>query len=279
MTFSSTTTTRASVHPKADIAVHQAGTKTTAIRRLMELRPDLLLRYQAVLFLDDDVGIGAEEIDAFFRAMTDEKLDLAQPALTADSATAYPFLKRPSAGSGVMRVSSVEIMAPALTRRALESANWAFAESVSGWGSDLILGPAVREAFGQSERRGHRLGRRPAPGACRPRCRGLLRISASLRRGSRTRGQQGRGRLRRRTLSQAPCAGRSRRNLPSADWERNGLIIRKTVGRTIANIPAQGSTGRARRHRLDKGGVSSILIAWRAARRKCEGRTRPDFTH
>ena len=138
----------ASVHPKAEIAVHQAGTKTTAIRRLMELRPDLLLGYQAVLFLDDDVEIGAEGIGAFFRAMEAEKLDLAQPALTADSATAYPFLKRPSAGAGVTRVSSVEIMAPGLTRRALESASWAFAESVSGWGSDLLLGPAVRAACG-----------------------------------------------------------------------------------------------------------------------------------
>jgi len=138
----------ASVHPKADIAVHQAGTKTTAIRRLMELRPDLLLGYQAVLFLDDDVEIGAEGIDVFFRAMATEKLDLAQPALTPDSATAYPFLKRPSVSAGVTRVSSVEIMAPALTRRALESANWAFAESISGWGSDLLLGPAVRAACG-----------------------------------------------------------------------------------------------------------------------------------
>jgi hypothetical protein len=134
------------VHPEADIAVVQAGTKTTAIRRLLELRPDLLLRYQAVLFLDDDVEIGAEGIDALFRAMTAEGLDLAQPALTADTATAYPFLKRPSAG--VMRVSSVEIMAPALTSRALECAKWAFAESVSGWGSDLLLGPAVRAACG-----------------------------------------------------------------------------------------------------------------------------------
>jgi hypothetical protein len=138
------------VHPKADIAVVQAGTKTTSIRRLMELRPDLLLRYQAVLFLDDDVEIDAQGIEAFFRAMTAEKLDLAQPALSADSATAYAFLKRPSVGAGVMRVSSVEIMAPALTRRALEGAKWAFAESVSGWGSDLLLGPAVRSAFGQN---------------------------------------------------------------------------------------------------------------------------------
>jgi Protein of unknown function (DUF707) len=138
----------ASVHPKADIAIVQAGTKTTAIRRLMELRPDLLLRYQAVLFLDDDVEIDASSIETFFRAMADEKLDLAQPALTADSATAYTFLKRPSAGAGVMRVSSVEIMAPALTRRALDSAGWTFAESVGGWGTDLLLGPAVRAACG-----------------------------------------------------------------------------------------------------------------------------------
>jgi hypothetical protein len=138
----------ASVHPKADIAVLQAGTKTTSIRRLMELRPDLILRYQAVLFLDDDVEIDAAGIETFFRAMAAEKLDLAQPALSADSATAYPFLKRPSAGPGVMRLSSVEIMAPALTRRALECAKWAFAESVSGWGSDLLLGPAVRSGFG-----------------------------------------------------------------------------------------------------------------------------------
>jgi hypothetical protein len=48
----------------------------------------------------------------------------------------------------VMRVSSVEIMAPALTRRALESAAWTFAESVGGWGTDLLLGPAVRAACG-----------------------------------------------------------------------------------------------------------------------------------
>jgi hypothetical protein len=136
------------IHPKADIAVVQAGTKTTSIRRLMELRPDLLLRYQAVLFLDDDVEIGAEGIEAIFRVMTAEKLDLTQPALTADSATAYAFLKKPSVGAGVTRVSSVEIMAPALTRRALECAGWAFAESVSGWGSDLLLGPAVRSACG-----------------------------------------------------------------------------------------------------------------------------------
>ncbi len=47
-----------------------------------------------------------------------------------------------------MRVSSIEIMAPLITRRALEAVAWVFAESASGWGGDLLLGPVVRAAFG-----------------------------------------------------------------------------------------------------------------------------------
>ncbi len=135
-------------NPRADTLVFQAGTKTTAIRRLLAERPDLLLRYEAVLFLDDDVELGAADIDALFAALPREKLDLAQPALTADSESAWPFLKRPDATRGFFRVSTVEIMAPLMTRRALQAAGWAFSETVSGWGTDLVLGPAVRTAFG-----------------------------------------------------------------------------------------------------------------------------------
>ena len=262
MTFSSTTITRESVHPKADIAVVQAGTKTTAIRRLMELRPDLLLRYQAVLFLDDDVEIGAEGIEALFRAMTAEKLDLAQPALTADSATAYPFLKRPSAGAGVTRVSSVEIMAPALTRRALECAKWVFAESVSGWGSDLLLGPAVRSAC-RTERASGSSARSPS-GTQRPSISRAGAFYAFLRRYGVDPGHEA-NRIAvdfgvERFLAAARRTGRSQgEDLPSA---------RRTDG---LEVPAG--------HPLDKRGVSSILMARRAARTACEGRTRPDFTH
>ncbi len=135
-------------NPRADAVAFQAGTKTTAIRRILMSRPDLILRYDATLFLDDDVEIGAAGVDALFRAARDEKLDLAQPALTADSDSAWAFLKKPAAGEGITRVSTVEIMAPLITRRALEIAGWAFGETISGWGTDLVLGPAVRAAFG-----------------------------------------------------------------------------------------------------------------------------------
>jgi len=135
-------------NPRGDAVVFQSGTKTTAIRRLLAGRPDFLLRYEATLFLDDDVEIGAAQIEALFAAQRAHGLDLAQPALTRDSDTAWPFLKEPAAGSGVLRVSTVEIMAPLFSRRALERTGWAFAETVSGWGSDLLIGPAARAAFG-----------------------------------------------------------------------------------------------------------------------------------
>ena len=132
----------------AETIVYQRGCKNTSIRRLLELRPDLLLRYDRVLFLDDDIEIGAAQIDRLFQVAEREKLDLAGPALTRDSQTAWPFLKQPPVGGGIMRVSSIEIMAPLITRRALETVAWVFAESASGWGGDLLLGPVVRSAFG-----------------------------------------------------------------------------------------------------------------------------------
>jgi hypothetical protein len=135
-------------NPKAETVVYQRGSKNTAIRRLLELRPDLLLQYDRVLFLDDDIEIEAAQIDLLFQLADREKLDLAGPSLTADSQTAWPFLKQPGAGDGIMRVSSIEIMAPLITRRALEAVAWVFAESASGWGGDLLLGPVVRAAFG-----------------------------------------------------------------------------------------------------------------------------------
>ena len=195
-------------NPRADTVVVQAGTKTTAIRRLLEERPDLLLRYDAVLFLDDDVEIGADGIDRLFQAMAAEKLDLAQPALTADSDSAWPFLKKPAAGEGVLRTSTVEIMAPALTRRALEQAGWVFAETVSGWGTDLLLGPGGAGGVRAGEPWRRRLGRGQARPAGRHTRRRLLRLSAPLRRRPRPRGQPRRRRFRRRAVLKAARARR-----------------------------------------------------------------------
>ena len=199
----------AEADPRADAVVVQAGTKTTAIRRLLAERPECLLRYEAVLFLDDDIELGAADIDALFAALAREKLDLAQAALTADSECAWPFLKRPEAPPEMFLVSTVEIMAPLMTRRALEAVGSAFAETVSGWGTDLLLGPRIRAAFGAGSvgvigsvavRHARKVDL--AGGA-------LLRLPSPLWNRSGARGQPRRRRLRRRALSAPTGLGRS----------------------------------------------------------------------
>lgn len=134
----------------AEIVVAQNGSKVTAVRTLLAERPDLLLRYDHVLFLDDDVVLGGADIERLFAIVAARGLDLAQPALTADSYCAYAPLKRPLAGTGVRPISMVEIMMPVVSRRALETCGAAFSGSVSGWGVDGLLSKMVRERFGET---------------------------------------------------------------------------------------------------------------------------------
>ena len=135
---------------QAEIVVAQNGTKTTAIRKLLAEDPELLTRYEAVLFLDDDIAIGGSGIEHLFAAFERHGLDLAQPALTKASACNYAALKQPAAGSGVRPVSMVEIMMPLVSRRALRDCGAAFSASISGWGVDALLAKRVRERFGET---------------------------------------------------------------------------------------------------------------------------------
>ena len=136
--------------PGVEMAIVQSGTKSTAIRRVLERDPDYLLRYEAVFFIDDDIDIDGAAISRLFAATTTEGFDLAQPSLTADSACFFDCLKQPVAGPENRRLSAVEIMMPVVSRRALQRLGWVFAEGVSGWGVDLLLGAKVREMFGDT---------------------------------------------------------------------------------------------------------------------------------
>ncbi|MCK0198009.1 hypothetical protein MWN34_13930 [Ancylobacter sp. 6x-1] len=129
----------------ADYVVRQSGTKSTAIALLLKHHPHLLLRYDRVLFLDDDVEIAPETIATFFAVMDSERLDLAQPSLTADSSSYFPVLMQQGGRAAPWRpVTAVEIMMPALSRRALETCGSVFARGISGYGIDILLGAQVR---------------------------------------------------------------------------------------------------------------------------------------
>ncbi len=128
-----------------EIAISQPGTKTTAIDRLLAVEPRLLLEYEAVFFLDNDISLGAQDIERLFWTMKEHDLDLAQPSLSAESDCIWPVFKQPNVGNGVRRVNSAEIMMPCLTRRALAEVGWAFSESISGFGVDLLLGHGMAQ--------------------------------------------------------------------------------------------------------------------------------------
>jgi hypothetical protein len=122
-----------------DIVTAQRGTKCTAISTLLSRRPDLLLRYDRVLFLDDDIAMTTAEIAHLFEAAEAGKMHLCQPSLSADSHVAWRNLKQPNVGPGPVMVSALEIMAPCLSREALQAGAWVFGTSVSGYGTDLLL--------------------------------------------------------------------------------------------------------------------------------------------
>ena len=140
----------ANYDPALEWVTTQNGTKTSAIRKLLTDAPHILTGYEFVLFLDDDVILTTAEIDRLFAVADSHHLDLAQASLTADSHCAFDTLKQPRAGSGLTPLTGVEIMMPVVSRRALQECGWVFAEGVSGWGVDFLLGAAVRERFGNT---------------------------------------------------------------------------------------------------------------------------------
>ena len=122
-----------------ELAVFQRGTKCTAIWKLLQCRPDLLKRYEYVLFLDDDIFVSAENIGRMFREMAQDSIHLAQPCLSDDSPGAWPALKNRGLGGQLALVNAIEIMMPCLSRAAILEGGWVFENSVSGYGVDLLL--------------------------------------------------------------------------------------------------------------------------------------------
>jgi hypothetical protein len=139
-----------SVSEDAEYVFQQKGTKATAIDTLLAQHRDLLLAYESVMFLDDDVVISEQQIDQLFNLRAMHGLDLVQPSLSARSACFFPPLKQPLAGAGLRKFTAVEIMMPVVSRRVLETLGDTFGECVSGWGVDLLLSQRVRETFGET---------------------------------------------------------------------------------------------------------------------------------
>jgi hypothetical protein len=138
------------VASEADYVIRQVGTKTTAIKSILEVRPEIFLSYEAVLFLDDDVSISTPDVEKLFNTMSTYGLDLAQASLSRESRCYFDVLKQPNPGTSLIPLTAVEIMMPVISSRALSECGWVFQEGMSGWGIDLLLSAKVRERFGNT---------------------------------------------------------------------------------------------------------------------------------
>jgi hypothetical protein len=125
-----------------DAVFFQAGTKFTAVHMLLTRYPEVFRGYDYVLLLDDDIRVSMGGLDALFLACKQRALDLAQMALSDRSHCVWEFAYA-RGRTGLRYVSSVEIMMPVLSRRAMAICGPDFRQSVSGFGLDLLFGKKV----------------------------------------------------------------------------------------------------------------------------------------
>lgn len=137
-------------HQPGEIHMLQTGTKATGIHHVLTYYPDLLLRYDQVLFLDDDLFFEPCSIDRLFAIAARDGLDLFQGTLCSGSYGSWLDLYRKK-NHGTRCVTGVEIMMPGFTREALRACADLFGQNVSGYGLDFLFSERVR-------RRGGRLG-------------------------------------------------------------------------------------------------------------------------
>lgn len=121
----------------ADYYEMRRGPKWSCIGELLAEHGDLIDRYDAFWFPDDDLAATTETLNRMFGLFHGFGLSLAQPALTPDSYYSWDtLLQKPKY---VLRhVAFVEVMAPLFERSALRTCLQTFSESRSGWGLDWV---------------------------------------------------------------------------------------------------------------------------------------------
>lgn len=113
------------------------GPKWPCLAQLMAENAELIDRYDAFWFPDDDISATTDTINRMFSFFHAFQLSLAQPALTQDSFYTWDtLLQNPDY---VLRFSKfIEVMVPIFDRTALKACLPTFSESRSGWGLDWL---------------------------------------------------------------------------------------------------------------------------------------------
>lgn len=113
------------------------STKWPALHDHIRDETELVRRYEAVWFPDDDVLMDAPAVSRMFELFAAFRLSLAQPSLTLDSHFSHSAVLRDPSYL-VRYVNFVEVMAPVFSSSALRLLHPTFAKSRIGWGLDLL---------------------------------------------------------------------------------------------------------------------------------------------
>jgi hypothetical protein len=122
--------------------LRQSGTKFTGIALVLRQLPELLRRYDYVMFVDDDLLFRHVDLDKVFEIAAKHDLDMFQPSLSAGSYCIWPELFH-RVGSSVRLISAVEVMMFGFSRRALDECAHLFDQSVSGFGLDFACSETI----------------------------------------------------------------------------------------------------------------------------------------
>lgn len=130
-----------------EIEFHQTGllpgTKFSAFYEVLENYNELIVQYEYLLLLDDDIEISPNDISNLLKICATNKWELAQASLSLSSNCAYEVFF--NAGAGWRKVNGVEIMMPVYSNKILPEVKDLLKKSISGWGVDTALSMIVNE--------------------------------------------------------------------------------------------------------------------------------------
>lgn len=124
-----------------DFISYQRGNKFKLVYDYLQQYPEYLNKYELFFIPDDDIRMDAANISKFFSVMQEQKLEIAQPALS-DSYYTYEHTVK-QRGVLLRYINFVEMMAPCFSCDALKKVLFTFNEDISGWGIEFHWGELI----------------------------------------------------------------------------------------------------------------------------------------
>lgn len=119
------------------VRIDSKGPKWTPLQALVMQHPEYFEMYDYIWFPDDDLEMKKRDMNRFFDICREHQLELAQPALTANSPVTHPLVFRNSL-SRIRFTNFVEVMAPCFSSACLRRVLPTFSCTLSGWGIDWL---------------------------------------------------------------------------------------------------------------------------------------------